>query len=91
MEFDYSTCIIFAYHSDSDITVENWFKHKIVCDCPFFMKNFICKHSIGIAVTMKLVQIPSDAKYDLNPIGCLPKRGRPPKAKRGQALCRFTD
>ena len=57
---------------------------------PFFIKNFICKHSIGIAVTMKLVQIPSDAKYDLNPIGCLPKRGRPPKAKRGQALCRFT-
>ena len=54
-------------------------KKKIICDGPKFQKNFICKHSIGIAVRLNMAKVPQDAKYALTQIGKLPKRGRAPK------------
>jgi hypothetical protein len=36
---------------------------------------------MGLAVLQNLATVPSDAKYDV-PIGKLPKKGRPPKAKK---------
>ena len=54
-------------------------KKKIICDCPKFQKNFICKHSIGIAVRLNMEKVPQDAKYALTQIGKFPKRGRPAK------------
>ena len=59
---------------------DNWNEKKIICDCPKFQKNFICKHSIGIAVRLNMAKVTQDAKYALTQIGKLPKRGRPPKA-----------
>ena len=57
-------------------------KLKIIYDCPSFQKNFICKHSLGLAVNLKHVKVPENAKYDIAQIGQKPKRGRPPKATK---------
>lgn len=51
-----------------------------ICDCPEFFKKFICKHLVGIAIILKLIEVPVQAKNI--PIGNKPKRGRPSKAKK---------
>ena len=51
----------------------------IECSCPFFQKKYFCKHSIGLAVLQKFTE---NAKYDATAIGKLPKRGRPPLARK---------
>jgi len=50
------------------------------CTCPFFLKKFICKHILGIAIRLKYVKPPPAAKQI--PIGEKRKRGRPKKATR---------
>ena len=55
---------------------------RILCDCPSFQKDFLCKHTVGIAVKLKLTKVPDAAKNSATPIGMLPKRGRPPLAKK---------
>ena len=69
-----------------DASNDNWHRQKILCDCPKFQKNFICKHSMGIAVLCKFATVPQDAKYDLTHIGKLPKGGRPPKATKALVM-----
>jgi hypothetical protein len=64
-----------------DANASNWMENLIQCDCPFFQKNFFCKHSMGLAVLQNLATVPSNAKYDVS-IGKLKKKGRPPKAKK---------
>ena len=73
---------IWVIKVSSDINSTNWYEHKIICDCPSFQKNFICKHSLGLAVNLKYVKVPENAKYDITQIGQKPKRGRPPKATK---------
>jgi hypothetical protein len=51
-----------------------------VCTCPYFMKHFLCKHLIGLAIRLKYAKPPPAAK-DI-PIGEKRKRGRPKKATR---------
>jgi hypothetical protein len=50
------------------------------CTCPYYMKNFLCKHIIGLAIRLKYVKPPPAAK-DI-PIGEKRKRGRPKKATK---------
>lgn len=50
------------------------------CDCCDFFKLFICKHIIGIALRLKFVTAPPEAKNI--PIGMKRKRGRPALAAR---------
>lgn len=64
----------------SDIDTLNWQERKIVCNCPYYNKNYVCKHSLALAVQLKLVSIPLNAKSIM--IGEKAKRGRPPKAKK---------
>jgi predicted DNA-binding antitoxin AbrB/MazE fold protein len=56
---------------------EDWRKAK--CNCPMFLKNYICKHIVGMAIRLKLCKPPPAAKTI--PIGEKRKRGRPAKAK----------
>lgn len=56
---------------------ENWLKSE--CDCADYFKLFFCKHIIGIAIRLKCVVAPAEAKTV--PIGQKRKRGRPAKAK----------
>jgi len=49
-------------------------------DCPYYFKNFLCKHLIGLAIRLKAVALPVEAKNI--PIGLKRKRGRPAKAKK---------
>lgn len=63
-----------------DIDQLNWIKRKLVCNCPYYSKNYVCKHTLALAVQLKLVTIPLNAK-SLN-IGEKAKRGRPAKAKQ---------
>lgn len=56
---------------------ENWLCSE--CDCRDYFKLYICEHIIGIAIRLKLVVPPVEAKNV--PIGQKRKRGRPAKAK----------
>ncbi|CAF2251995.1 unnamed protein product [Rotaria magnacalcarata] len=58
--------------NDSD-----WKKFK--CNCPAFLKNYLCKHVVGMAIRLKYCKPPAAAKTV--PIGEKRKRGRPTKAK----------
>lgn len=49
------------------------------CTCPIFFKNYMCKHIIGLAIRLKYVAPPAQAKSV--PIGQKRKRGRPAKAR----------
>ena len=50
------------------------------CTCPMFLKNYMCKHLLGIAIQCKLVHPPPEAK-NLE-IGTKQKRGRKKKKKK---------
>lgn len=54
-----------------------WLNGK--CTCPIFFKNYMCKHVIGLAIRLKYVTPPAEAKNI--PIGQKRKRGRPAKAR----------
>jgi len=49
------------------------------CNCPAFLKNYICKHVVGMGIRSKSCKPPAAAKTV--PIGEKRKRGRPAKAK----------
>ena len=50
------------------------------CSCRNFMKEYICKHLVGLAIRLKLVNVPPEAR-DVA-IGSKTKRGRPKKATK---------
>lgn len=50
------------------------------CSCPAFMKNYKCKHALGLKIRLKVVNVPQEAK--MIPLGNKRKRGRPAKAKK---------
>ncbi len=49
------------------------------CNCPAFLKNYICKHVVGMSIRLKYCKPLAAAKTV--PIGEKRKRGRPAKAK----------
>ncbi len=49
------------------------------CNCPVFVKNYMCKHVVGMGIRLKYCKPPPAAKTI--PIGEKRKRGRPSKAK----------
>lgn len=63
----------FVYPTNRD----NWLKSE--CDCSDFYKLYMCAHIIGIAIRLKCIQPPAEAKTV--PIGQKRKPGRPAKAK----------
>lgn len=50
------------------------------CSCPSYMKQFVCKHIVGLAIRLKFVTPPIEAKA--LPLDQKRKRGRPSKAKK---------
>lgn len=60
------------YLNESD-----WKQSK--CTCPAFYKQYMCEHVVGIALRLKYVTVPVEAK--LCEIGTKRKRGRPAKPK----------
>lgn len=56
---------------------ENWLQSE--CQCSDYFKLYICSHIIGIAIRLKCIAPPAEAKAV--PIGEKRKRGRPAKAK----------
>lgn len=77
----------FADYKRSLETVHTTMKHPIrannwrngECDCGNFFKNYVCEHVIGVALRLKIVSAPIEAKNV--PIGQKRKRGRPAKSK----------
>lgn len=57
----------------TNIPKEDW--HNGICNCPIFMKQFICKHIVGMAIRLKLTKPPPEAKN--LPIGAKRKPGCP--------------
>lgn len=62
---------------DFPITSDNWIDG--ICDCSDGFKLFMCQHKVGIALRLKVIAAPIEAKNI--PIGQKRKRGRPAKAK----------
>jgi hypothetical protein len=58
--------------------VEKW--KEATCTCPSFLKNYICKHTIGMSIRLKYCKPPPEAKNV--EIGTKRKRGIPSKAKK---------
>ncbi|GBP42983.1 HMG box-containing protein 4 [Eumeta japonica] len=56
---------------------ENWLQGT--CNCPKFLKDYICKHLVGLAIRLKHVQPPSEARTI--PIGMKRKEDDQPKPK----------
>lgn len=56
-----------------DFDNDDWKKSR--CSCPFWSKNFICKHVVGISERLNLYEFPLNVK--VIPIGQKRKRGRP--------------
>ena len=50
------------------------------CTCPCYLKKYMCKHLVGVALRRKYVKAPPSAK-DI-PIGEKRKRGRPKKSTK---------
>lgn len=50
------------------------------CNCPYFQKRYICKHLVGLAIRLKYVVPPLEAK--VLPLEQKRKRGRPSKARK---------
>ena len=54
--------------------------YSATCTCPAYQKQYICKHTLGIAIRTNKYDPCAQAKNV--PIGQKPKRGRPALAKR---------
>ncbi len=57
---------------------------KYQCTCEGFWHYYKCRHSVGLSIRNKGVQVP--AIYNVTRIGAARKRGRPRKARGGEAL-----
>jgi hypothetical protein len=60
------------------INSEEWLTDR--CNCPAFLKQYICKKLLGLAIRLKYVEPPHEARNI--PIGEKRKRGRPAKSKK---------
>jgi len=63
---------LLTFHED------NWIDS--VCNCPIFKKEYICKHVMGIAISMNKFIVPDNAKNV--ELGTMRKRGRSAKATK---------
>lgn len=61
---------------------DNWRDAR--CSCPHFLKNYKCKHTLGMAIRLQLVHAPPEAKQI--PLGQKRKRGRPKKATQALSI-----
>ena len=52
LQMVYSMCEVDVAN---DIESLNCQERKIVCNCPYYSKNYVCKHSLALAVQLKLV------------------------------------
>lgn len=64
---------------------QNW--KLSTCTCPYFLKNYLCKHIVGLAIKSNLVVAPMEACQI--PIGQKRGRGRPKKVPQRSALMRM--
>lgn len=67
---------------DYPVSAENWIFGE--CDCSNGFKHFVCEHMIGIALRLKNVSAPPEAKSI--PIGQKRKPGRPKKSRPALVL-----
>lgn len=61
-------------------TIEVFPNQTVTCSCPIHLKRGICKHSLGMQIRRKEVEVPLEAKNIK--LGQKRKRGRPAKAKQ---------
>lgn len=62
---------------DYPISATNW--NFARCDCVIGFKQYLCEHIVGIALRLKIIEAPAEAKN--LPLGQKRKRGRPAKSK----------
>lgn len=52
------------------------------CTCSTFLKEYLCRHVLGVAIRMKILDVPTKIKETCTAIGAKPKRGRPKKVSK---------
>lgn len=62
---------------DYPVSSENWIFGR--CDCSSGFKQYLCEHIVGVALRLKIIEAPAEAKTI--PLGQKRKRGRPAKSK----------
>ena len=74
---------IYKYEIENEkLEIKNW--RSATCNCEGNLKNYICKHVVGMGMILKLVKPPPAAK-DV-PLGEKRKRGRPAKSKKARIV-----
>lgn len=78
-DFDNHILNVFAVWK-IEIDSNNFQISTSLCSCPVFMKKYVCKHILGVALRLHLAKAPADA----NPskLNDKKKRGRPKLAKK---------
>ncbi|XP_073948903.1 uncharacterized protein [Choristoneura fumiferana] len=79
-DFDEYKEVFFSYWKTTLPKKEEEWVHGI-CECPEFHSKYYCKHLLGLAIRMKYVIPPPEAKTQNNNITLKRKRGRPTKAR----------
>lgn len=79
---DYKNVFFSSWNVTMPKEQSEWINGK--CDCPQFSRKYICKHLLGIAIRLKYVEPPIEAKA--LQIGQKRKRGRPSKARAALVL-----
>ena len=88
IECEKENCFCLIENSDFDSFVTlNKSVHRVIlnsenwkfssCSCAIYMKEYVCKHIVKVAILKKLLEI----DYSFVPVGIKKKRGRPQKAK----------
>lgn len=77
--FDQYVDLAFGFYWQISISHQNW-QTESSCNCPYFLKNFMCKHVIGLSLRMKICKLPRAAIA--TPLGAKPKSGRKANAKK---------
>lgn len=54
--------------------------HESTCTCKLFLKEFLCKHIVGLAFYNKLKRCPQEGNNEM--ISKLPTKGRISRAKK---------
>ena len=61
------------------VKMENSDPNSTTCTCPVFAKDYVCKHSIGVGIRLRLLTVPENCKGVY--IGQKRKRGKPQRSK----------
>ncbi len=84
---EFKECCLGIWELKTDPFDPDWTKLK--CSCPSYLKKYLCKHVLGLAMKLRLVDTPEHARGQ--PLARKLKRGRKLKARRAYLIMPIVD